>query len=208
MPKLDQWPVIHQERAALASDLDGLTADQWNTPSLCPGWSVQDVLAHMVATAKMTPPKFFAGLIGAGFKFHDLSNKNIASERGDSPQATLASFREVVNYTKHPPGPTDSWLGEVIVHANDIRKPLGIAHEYSIDAMVQVADFYKGSNLLLGTKNRIQGLKLTATDAEWSTGDGPEVTGAMAPLLFAMVGRKAPLDELTGDGLATLRSRS
>jgi len=60
----DIWPVVHAERRALAADLTGLTPDRWQTPSLCAGWTVHDVLAHMVATAKESPAQFFTGLIG------------------------------------------------------------------------------------------------------------------------------------------------
>ena len=74
--------------------------------------------------------------------------------------------------------------------------------------MVTVADFYKGSNLLIGSKNRIAGLALRATDAEWTTGTGPEVSGPILSLVMAMTGRKVADDDLTGDGVATLRSRS
>jgi hypothetical protein len=73
---------------------------------------------------------------------------------------------------------------------------------------VTVADFYKGSNLLIGSKNRIAGLTLRATDADWSHGTGPEVSGPILSLVMAMTGRKAADDDLTGDGVGTLRSRS
>jgi hypothetical protein len=73
---------------------------------------------------------------------------------------------------------------------------------------VRVADFYKGSNLLIGSKRRIAGLTLLATDTEWSHGSGPEVAGPILSLVMAMTGRKAPIDDLTGEGVASLRSRS
>jgi len=114
----------------------------------------------------------------------------------------------VLTSVKHPPGPADTWLGETIVHAEDIRRPLGIGHQYPTEAVVQVASFYQGSNLLIGSKKRIEGLTLRATDAEWSHGTGPEVSGPILSLVMAMTGRKAALDDLTGDGVATLRSRS
>ena len=60
----DIWPVVHAERRALAADLAALTPEQWQTPSLCTGWSVHDVLAHMVATAKETPAGFFRRMAG------------------------------------------------------------------------------------------------------------------------------------------------
>jgi uncharacterized protein (TIGR03083 family) len=204
---MDIWPVIHSERKALAGELAGLTEDQWARTSLCPRWTVRDVVAHMTATAKITPPSFFGKLLASGFSFTKMQEGNIARERGGSPADTLAGFEAVMNSVKHPPGPADTMLGETIVHAEDIRRALGISHDYPKDAVVQVADFYKGSNLLIGTKRRITGLALRATDTEWAHGTGPEVSGPMLSLLVAMTGRKAALDSLTGEGVATLRAR-
>lgn len=201
------WPRIHAERAALADDLASLPADKWSTPSLCPGWTVRDVLGHLTATAKMTPASFFVKFAGSGFRFGTMANRAIAAETGGSPQEQLAEFRRVLDRTSGPPGPTDGWLGEAIVHGEDIRRPLGITRNYPRDALVRVADFYKGSNLLIGAKNRIAGLTLTANDAEWSTGSGPQVRGPMLSLLLALTGRSAVLDDLSGDGVDTLRGR-
>src|SRR5271169_4460996 len=75
MGKTEVWSTIHVERAALDADLQPLTAVQWDTPSLCPGWSVRDVLGHMTATNELTPPKFFASIIGSGFSFEKLQRK-------------------------------------------------------------------------------------------------------------------------------------
>jgi hypothetical protein len=85
---------------------------------------------------------------------------------------------------------------------------LGIEHDYPTDAVVQVADFYKNSNLVVGTKRRIGGLTLRATDAEWTHGTGPEVSGPIIALVMAMTGRKQPDDGLTGEGAAALRTRA
>jgi uncharacterized protein (TIGR03083 family) len=205
---MDTWPVIHAERKALASDLQGLTGEQWATPSLCNQWTVRDVLAHMTSTASLTPPAFVVKLAGSGFNFDKLQEAGIAAQRGGSPADTMARFEAVEDSVKHPPGPADTWLGETIVHAEDIRRPLGIEHSYPTEAVVRVADFYKGSNMLIGSKRRITGLTLLATDTEWSHGSGPEVAGPILSLVMAMTGRKAPVDDLTGDGVATLRSRS
>jgi uncharacterized protein (TIGR03083 family) len=203
----DVWGTIHAERKTLAADLQALTDAQWATPSLCTGWTVRDVLAHMTATARMTPPQFIGNFVMSGFNFASLQAKGIAAERGRSPAETLARFTSLVNSSNHPPGPSDTWLGEVIVHSEDIRRALGIKHAYQTDAAVQVADFYKNSNLLIGAKTRITGLKLRATDTDWSNGDGPEVAGPMVSLVLAMTGRTAALDDLAGDGVATLRAR-
>lgn len=207
MAKPDLWPTIHAERKALAADLEGLTEAQWSTASLCGTWSVRDVLGHMTATAELTPPAFFAGLIGSGFRFQSMQAKAIAKQTEGTPADTLARFRAQVDATTHPPGPNDSWLGETIVHAEDIRRPLGLAHRYPVDATTQVADFYRGSNLVIGGKKRVAGLTLRATDTDWSAGSGPEVTGPAIALVMAVAGRRAALGDLSGDGVATLTDR-
>jgi uncharacterized protein (TIGR03083 family) len=207
MAKVDVWPTIHAERKALADDLESLTDEQWATSSLCTDWTVRDVLAHMTATSKISPGGFFGKLITSGFSMKNMQAKDIATEKGSSPADTLARFKAEVNSSKHPPGPTDTWLGETLIHAEDIRRPLGIKREYPTDALAQVADFYKGSNLVIGAKRRIAGLKLSATDTDWSQGDGPEVSGPIVSVMLAMTGRQAAIDDLSGEGVATLRSR-
>jgi uncharacterized protein (TIGR03083 family) len=210
MADIDIWPVVHDERAALAADLTSasLGEEQWSGPSQCEGWSVRDVLAHMTATASMTPGKFFPKMIASGFSFDKVQDKGIAAERGASGAETLSRFQAVIGSEKKPPGPKDTVLGETIIHADDIRRSLGLQRTYPDDALVEVADFYKGSNLIIGTKRRIDGLALRATDTGWSYGAGPEVSGPMLPLLLAMAGRKGVLNELSGDGVETLRQRA
>ena len=207
MTQPSPWPTIHAERAALAADVASLTDEQWATASLCPGWTVRQVLGHMTATAAMTPARFFAGLVGSGFRFDAMSQKLVDRECEGCPADTLRRFRDHVDASTHPPGPLDSWLGETIVHSEDIRRPLGIAHDYPPDALTRVADFYRGSNLLIGGKKRVEGLTLRTTDAEWTAGSGPEVVGPAKAIVLAIAGRAAAVDDLTGDGVATLRSR-
>jgi uncharacterized protein (TIGR03083 family) len=205
--EMDIWPVIHAERKALAGDLGSVQEAQWSTSSLCTEWTVRDVLAHMTATAKMSPAGFFVKIAGSGFNFGKMQSKEIAAEKGGSAAETLAGFEAIMTSAGHPPGPPDTMLGETIVHSEDIRRALGLKHAYPSEAVVQAADFFKGSNLIIGTKRRIGGLKLRATDTEWSTGDGPEVAGPILDLLMAMTGRKAAGSQLTGEGVETLASR-
>src|SRR4051794_5510743 len=202
------WPTIHDEREALLHDLEKIDDQQWETQSLCDEWTVREVLGHITATARITTVTFFTKLIGSGFRFEKLQAKDIARETAGTPTDLLDRYREVVSSSKHPPGPVDSWLGETIVHGEDIRRPLGITHMYPIDSLVRTADFFKKSNLVIGSKKRIAGLTLNATDTDWSHGTGPEVSGPMVALVMAMTGRKAFIDDLKGDGVQTLRDRS
>lgn len=203
----DMWSTVAVERGALADDLEGLTDEQWETPSLCDGWTVHDVLAHQCGTADMNPPKFFVRLASAGFSFPRFADAQIRRYRGATPAETLATFRRLQGSTSAPPGPRTSWLGEVVVHSEDIRRPLGIDHEYPADAVRQVIDFYKGSNTLIGSKSRIADLTLTATDQDWTHGSGPAVEGRLIDLLLAATGRAVACDRLQGDGVTTLRLR-
>jgi uncharacterized protein (TIGR03083 family) len=207
MANLDLWAAIAKERGALADDLSSITDEQWRTPSLCDGWSVQDVLAHMTATAEMTPPAFLGSMLKQRFNFTNMANADIRERTKDGTAATLARFRSIVSSRKHPPGPNPTWLGETVVHGEDIRRPLGIDHAYDPEALREVANFYKGSNLIIGAKKRIAGLELRSTDVEWSHGTGPLVEGPLKSLVMAMTGRKAAYDDLAGDGVATLRGR-
>jgi uncharacterized protein (TIGR03083 family) len=201
------WPVIHAERQALVADVEPLAEDRWATRSLCTDWTVRDVLAHMTATAKMTPPRFFGQFVGSGFRFNAVQAKGVATERGGSGSDALARFKRELAATTHPPGPIEAMVGEVVVHGEDIRRPLGIQHKYSDEALTTAADFYRRSNLLIGAKRRAEGLTLRATDVDWSAGTGPEVVGPLASIIVAITGRRAGLADLTGNGLATLTAR-
>ncbi|MFE0462890.1 maleylpyruvate isomerase family mycothiol-dependent enzyme [Kitasatospora sp. NPDC058965] len=201
------WPLIHAERKALLADVRQLAPEQWTVFSLCAGRTVRDVLAHMAATARMTPRGFFVKLAKAGFNFQKMTDREIHELTRGRPTATVTAFADLVDATDHPPGPDPSWLGETVVHAEDIRRPLGLPHDYPERALTTCADFYRSSNLLIGGKKRVAGLKLTATDADWTAGEGPEVTGPMLDLLLAITGRPAGLVGLTGDGTAQLRER-
>jgi len=202
------WTTIAAERRALADDLTGIPADAWSGRSLCDEWTVQDVLGHMTSTAAMTPPKFLTGFVASGFSFSKFGANGIAQHRGGSPEEALENFRAQQDSTSSPPGPKLSWLGETIVHAEDIRRPLGIHHSYPTEAVQSVLDFYKGSNALIGTKRRIDGLTLRATDTDWAHGSGPTVEGPILSLLVAATGRGEACTDLTGDGVDLLRSRA
>ncbi|MBO0864331.1 MAG: maleylpyruvate isomerase family mycothiol-dependent enzyme [Mycobacterium sp.] len=203
----DIWAAVADERGALADDLAELTPSQWDMPSLCKGWTVHDLVAHLSATASLHPGTFFLGMARSGFNFAKFADTQIDKHRAADPTATLEEFRSLQKSTSAPPGPKVSWLGEVVVHGADIRRPLGIPHSYTPGVVRQVADFYKGSNMLIGSKNRIAGLALHATDDDWHHGQGDAVEGPLLSLLLAMTGREAACDDLTGPGVSTLRSR-
>ena len=201
------WNLIHAERRQLIADLEGLTDQQWRTPSLCPDWDVHQMLGHVLALAKQSPPSFLRKLIASGFSFDKMVAKDVARQTAATPADTIAELAVHANDTSSPPGPVDSWIGEIVVHGADIRRPLGIAYSPPVATTRQVADFYKNSNLLIGAKKRITGIRLVATDTDWQHGTGPEVRGTILSLVQAMTGRAAVLVDLTGPGVTELSAR-
>ena len=198
------WPVIHAERAALADDLAVVAPDRWSTPSLCTGWSVHEVLGHMTATAMMTPLGFVGQLARAGFRFGTMTRRNIDAETAGGPARTLARFRQAQTHSSGPPGPVDSWLGETLVHAEDIRRPLGLPRTIDPERLRLVLD---RPDPFARPRRFTRGLRFAATDLPWEHGSGPEVRGQSEALVLAMVGMASVLDELEGDGVGLLRAR-
>jgi uncharacterized protein (TIGR03083 family) len=205
---MDTWEMIKSERASLTSALADMSQDDWSKQSLCDKWTVRDVVAHMIVTAQMTPPKFMGKMASNGFSFQKMTAKEIDRVESDRTNANLVDlYGSLVDARNAPPGPAPSWLGETIVHGEDIFRALDTYRSHPIDHVIAVADFYKNSNLLIGAKSRIAGVTMRATDANWSHGSGPEVSGPAIALVMAMTGRTTALEDLSGDGVAVLRAR-
>lgn len=203
--KYDVWPIVHAERAALIDDLTPLDDQQWAKPSLCAGWTVHDVVAHLINTARTTRIGFVVGLARARFDFDRQNTQGVERERGASPQETLERLRAVASRTSSPPAPLDTRLVEEIVHGEDIRRPLGLTRSYPQEAVVRSLRLQARTPAFFGgAKELTTRVRLTATDADLSIGDGPEVTGTALSLLLALSGRQVALDELDGPGVAAL----
>jgi uncharacterized protein (TIGR03083 family) len=201
------WPLVHAERAALATELAPLTESDWQTPSLCCSLSVREVLAHLTAAASLTPLRWFAGVIRCRFDFDRQVAMRLAEHLGATGAETLDQFRAVVDSTTKPPIPVSAMLGEAVVHAEDIRRPLGIRRQYSRATLTQVAEYYSGSDMVVLAKGRIGGLRLEATDGPFRAGEGELVSGPTLALIMAMTGRAAYLENLSGAGISTLSNR-
>ena len=202
------WTHIHTERAQMADTWTTLSPAQWAVQSWCQGWSVQDTAGHILAAAEQTPVNFYQELIAAGFRFNVFTDRGARRLAIIGPDELVRRLRARTTTTNHPPAPVLAMLGEIVVHGQDIRRPLGLKHRPPEAALAAVADSWKNSNLLIGAKRRITGLRLRATDTGWAHGDGPEVSGPLLSLILAMTGRKAVLPDLTGDGVAELGRRA
>jgi uncharacterized protein (TIGR03083 family) len=201
------WPMVHAERAALVEDLEALDEAQWSQQSLCGQWNVDEVVAHLTAAASVGRLRWLSSVLGARFDFDLHNQRRLAEHRGTHPGQTLAGFRHIVTSTTAPSGHTAAFLGEVVVHSQDIRRPLGIERVPRIDTVTRVAEFYASRDFAVPSRTAIKSLRLEATDGTFATGNGPLVSGTTLALTMAMAGRGTFCDDLAGDGVALLRSR-
>jgi len=201
--------MVHAERAALIDDLARLDGSAWERPSLCAGWTVHDVVAHLVDVARSTRLGFAVDMVRAGFDFDRQNARGIERARGSSPDDTLQRLREAATRMSTPIAPLDTRLVEEVVHGEDIRRPLGINHVYAQEAVVRsLRQQVRTSTTFGGAKELVAGVRLVATDADLTIGDGPEVVGTALALLLTVSGRRVAFDELEGPGVATVTSAS
>ncbi|MFY7066676.1 maleylpyruvate isomerase family mycothiol-dependent enzyme [Nocardiopsis changdeensis] len=202
------WALVHAERRALVEDLAGLPPDRWGTPSLCDGWTVHDVAAHLVDSARTTRVGFVLGMLRARLDFDRLNGAGVARERGNGPADTLERLREVAPRTTAPPAPLDTRLVEEVVHGEDIRRPLGIVRAYPPEAVERALRLQARTPAAYGGgRERAAGLRLAAAGGGPGLGDGPVVSGTALDLLLALSGRGAALEGLGGPGADALRAR-
>lgn len=202
------WPLVHAERRALIGFLETLDDADWDEPSWCVDWTVHDVLAHLVDTAKINRRRFAARMVRARFDFDRANAFGVEHERRVTGRQTLQAFRAVVDRTSTAPAPLDTRLVEAIVHGEDIRRPLGAIGSYPVAAIERALRLQaRTSTSFGGGKQLVAGLQLAPSDAEFSIGDGPPVTGPALALLLVASGRNRALTDLAGPGLPTLTDR-
>ncbi len=204
---VDTMSLAHDERADLADLLATLTPTQWDAPTLCTGWRVRDVVAHMFSYEELG----FGGLVGrfvTGRVNPDRVNAlGVTAYADHSTDALL----DLVRNHLRPRGLTAAFGGRIaltdgVIHHQDIRRPLGLPRDIPTDRMLTVLWFARTAPTI-GAAKRIRGLTLTATDLDWRAGKGPTVEGPAESLLMAIAGRHGTAQELTGAGQPTLARR-
>jgi uncharacterized protein (TIGR03083 family) len=202
----DPMRLARDERAELADLLAGLTAEQWEAPSLCTRWRVRDVVAHIVSYDDLGALGL-AGRFAQGWFVPDQVN-----EVGVAHYAALTSDELLAEFTKHlePAGLTAGFGGRIglvdtLIHHQDIRRPLGLLREVPADRLAEALPFARTAPPIRAFW-RARGLRLVTTDLGWSAGRGPVVEGP-AEALLAVAGRPQALDELAGPGKPTLTTR-
>ncbi len=193
--------MLAAERAEMIELLRGLSEEQWETSSLCAGWRVREVVGHLL-TDTLGPLAYLRTTIAHRGSV-DRINNALAESFAALPTA------ELVDRFAHRSGRLSKYaprlmLADLMVHQQDIRRPLGLPRAIPADRLSTVLS-HPDPFAFPGT--RTKGLRFVATDIDWSSGDGPDVRGPGEALALAMVGRTVALDELTGDGVPELRRR-
>lgn len=217
-PDLDViWSEIDDQRLRTVAMLEGLTADQWEHSSLCEGWTVRHVAAHLtlqrqhlgdVLRLLVEHPRLLRSL-GLNRMIHDSAVLQAALPTDE----IIARIRAGIGSRRHNAFVTPrETLTDSLVHAQDMAIPLGIELEMRpVAAAIAVDRMWATRHTWLGTVNRqlpLDGYRLAATDAEWSVGNGPEITGPIAALLLLISGRPVALARLEGDGAAQLKMQT
>ncbi len=207
----DVWAAIDLQRRRTADLLAGLSEEQWARPSLCEGWAVRDVAAHL--TLQQMGP---VAALGSALRHPGGLNRVIreaARDRARRPADRLVvGVRASVGSRRPNVGMTNlETLIDILVHGQDIAVPLGLELEMPPEAAAAAAERVRASG---GTRKAqvfrhlpLEGFRLSATDVSWAAGEGPEIRGPIAALLLLLTGRRAGLDRLTGDGAELLRRR-
>ncbi len=200
----DVWATIDAERAGLAALLEDLSPSEWETPSLCEGWRVGDVAAHLTL-AHMGYRAAVVGAVRARGSFdgmiRDTALRAASLPRAEYPRrlrAMVGSRRTAPFITPMEP------LIDVLVHGQDIAIPLGRTQQMPAAAAAAAAQRAWDMAFPFRARKRLAGFRLAATDADWRVGSGAPIEGPIAALLLLVTGRDAALGELTGEGVDAL----
>ena len=192
------------ERTDLADLLATLLPEQWERPSLCEGWRVRDVVAH-VMSFDVSPLRMLRRAI-RGRIIH-------TNQAGVDELALLSTDQLLDRLRTHlrPQGLATAFRGrlallDVTIHHQDIRRPLGLPREIPAERLLPVLDSSVRS-LELPAWRIARGVHLTTSDLDWSHGSGPEVSGPAEAMLMAITGRACAVGELTGPGQPVVAAR-
>jgi uncharacterized protein (TIGR03083 family) len=204
------WQVIDAQRLSLAGLLEQLSADEWRQPSLCTGWTIRDVAAHLTLQQLGV-----GGTIGMMARWRGSLDRTIhdaACRRAAQPtEQIIDQIRGTAGSRRHTIGVTYlETLTDILVHGQDIAIPLGRRHDMPPQAAAVAASRVLSMRWPppLPAARKVAGFRLTATDISWSAGEGPEVRAPMDAILLVCAGRLVALPQLSGEGARDLAARA
>ena len=191
------------ERLSLADLFDSLDDNQWQVPSLCEGWTVLHVAAHLTTSTRTTWRTVLTGMVRARGDWNrmedDLARDIVARH---TRQELIAQLRETAGSARRAPGAAElDPLLDAIVPGQDVARPLGIERPMPLEQTIAALEHILTSRFY-GARKRFARTRLAATDCGWSAGDGPrELRGPVGDLLMVATGRPAGLATLSGPAL-------
>jgi uncharacterized protein (TIGR03083 family) len=207
MDKAEASQHVRGERTEFLAFLETLTPEEWEAPSLCSGWRVRDVVAHVVAYDRFAP-SLVSHFVRSRFSVDRVNLRTAAAWSSRSIDELLARLRANLL----PGGITRliGWrvaLQDAVIHHQDVRRPLGRPRTIPAERVVGVLECLVDPPALTGLRSRPRGLRLEATDIGWVWGDGALVSGKGEAITMALGGRESVVDELAGPGVSLLRQR-
>jgi uncharacterized protein (TIGR03083 family) len=199
--------MARDERVEFASFLEGLTPQQWDSPTLCDKWRVREVAVHTVSYDELAT----RGLVRRFLKGRLNTDRINAIGVADYADRTTDQIVAMIRANTEPTGLTSGFGGKIaltdgMIHQQDIRRSIGLPRTIDPERLRTALDFARFAPTLRGAW-LARGVRLVATDLDWAFGKGPEVRGSGEALLMAMAGRRAALDDLDGPGKAKLAQR-
>jgi uncharacterized protein (TIGR03083 family) len=195
------------ERHDLLELLGGLSDPQWNAPTLCDGWAVRDVVAHIISFERAGPAALAKQFVQGRFRLSEINAVGVARLRDAPPDALL----EAVERNLQPSGLTTAFGGRIaltdaLIHHQDIRRSLGLPRFVPPERLHVALGFALFAPPIRGAW-RVRGTRVAATDLDWGFGAGPEACGSGEAVLMVMAGRKGVAEDLSGPGAQRLRTR-
>ncbi|GIM93395.1 maleylpyruvate isomerase family mycothiol-dependent enzyme [Paractinoplanes toevensis] len=191
------------ERGELAAMLGALDASQWGAPSLCERWRVREVVAHMTMPFRMSPPRFLAEMLRDRFNFNRMADRVARRDAARLSDAELlACLRDNTEHPWRPPGGgVVGALSHDVIHGLDISVALGLDRRPPVSRIGTILDSMRDRNLRYFGVD-LSGVRLTATDLDWTFGEGAPLRGTAQDLLLVVCGRRLPAALLEGTAAA------
>ncbi|MED7931352.1 maleylpyruvate isomerase family mycothiol-dependent enzyme [Nonomuraea sp. LP-02] len=200
---MDVATAIAGERRELAAMLESLTPAQWDAPTLCAGWRVREVAAHMSLGFRFPLPRMVLELVKARGDINRMADRRARQDAAALSTAELVSaIRDNASHPWKPPvGGITAALGHDVIHGLDITVALGLDRRVPEDRVRLLLEQVTPRTLKFFGAD-LDGIELRADDLDWSFGSGAVLTGAAQDLLLVTYGRKLPPGRLHGTARA------
>jgi uncharacterized protein (TIGR03083 family) len=183
----------------LADVLTDLPTDAWDRPSLCDGWRVREVAAHLTMPARYSTPRLALEVVKSRGSFNRMADRTAHRDAPRPVTDFLAALRSTKLYEWKPPGGRhEGALTHAIVHGLDITVALGLGRAVPTDSLLVVLQSLTDQGSLKFFRLDFSGVELRARDIEWSWGSGETVTGDAQTLALVLSGRRPPTESLQG----------